>query len=64
MSLFFKPYRRRWKSRFELEEEDNHRIHFRRLSPYPRPRGRSVWWLAAMIAAVLYLLYYLAKLQQ
>jgi len=51
--------KRRHLRRFETAEEDDRRIHFRRMtSSYPR---RSLFGLIVMAGIVAYLLYYLSK---
>ncbi|MCF7840213.1 MAG: hypothetical protein K9N22_05495 [Candidatus Marinimicrobia bacterium] len=61
---FFNQRPRRHYSRFDraLDEEKHRRIQFQRLQHYERPRGRSLFWLLVMLAAVAYLLYYLSQL--
>ncbi len=57
---FFNARPSRRPRRFEqVEQDDGKRVHFHRLSPYRRDRGRSLLWLLVMLAFVSYLIYYL-----
>ena len=60
----FGPQPRRRPSRFDkiIAEEDDKRVHFKRLQYYERPAGRNPIWLVIMVMAVLALIYYLTKI--
>lgn len=61
---FLSPVRNRRPRRFEhVEEDDGQRIHFHRLNPYHRGKGRSILWLVVMIAFVAYLIFYLNQVK-
>jgi hypothetical protein len=61
MGFLGSPYRRRPRRFEQVEEEQDHRIHFRNLSPYQRDRGRSLIWMLVMVGFVIFMIYYLSK---
>ena len=64
MGFLGSPYRRHPRRFDPTEEPETHgRLHFKRLNPYHRDRGRSVILLAVMIGVVSYLLFVLSKVK-
>ncbi|OIO61132.1 MAG: hypothetical protein AUJ47_09845 [Candidatus Marinimicrobia bacterium CG1_02_48_14] len=63
MGAWFNQKRQRRYTRFDkaAEEENRKRVQFRRLQAYERTVGRNPLWLGVMLAAVLFLIYYLSK---
>ena len=58
-----RPARSRPRRFEQVEPEDHRRIHFKRLNPYHRSRGRSLMWLLVMIAFIVYLIVYLNQVK-